>query len=213
MTFSLFFKINFLPVEFLKTSNSENWIFTVTLDTLRLSVVVSMLPDRLCGNRTRWPSRKRTPVYITIDRFLKRFIRPFHFFQYSCFSVSNSITSSNQGHSKIPKKSSTRIFSVAHKIRCEPMEFVARLQSNLRGETSEVLVNWIFKYFVKSVILPHFNHTDTFLLILFLLSIKDNFVSGFGALMEKNPLGTGIPGQLGKVDVNFSSIVQCGEPW
>ena len=95
------------------------------------------------------------------------------FFQYSCLSVSNSITSSNhisylkiQGHSK-STKSSTRIFSVAHKIRCEPMEFVARLQSNLRGETSEVLVNWIFKYFVKSVILPHFNHTDTFLLILF----------------------------------------------
>ena len=43
------------------------------------------------------------------------------------------------------------------------MEFVARLQSNLKGETSEVLVNWIFKYFVKSVILPHFNHTDTIL--------------------------------------------------
>ena len=31
--------------------------------------------------------------------------------------------------------------------------------------------------------------------------------------MEKNPLGTGIPGQLGKVDGHFSSIVQSGEPW
>ena len=55
------------------------------------------------------------------------------------------------------------------------MEFVARLQSNLRGETSEVLVNWIFKYFVKSVILPHFNHTDTFLLILFFVIHKRQF--------------------------------------
>ena len=55
------------------------------------------------------------------------------------------------------------------------MEFVARLQSNLKGETSEVLVNWIFKYFVKSVILPHFNHTDTFLLIRFFVIHKRQF--------------------------------------
>ena len=67
------------------------------------------------------------------------------------------------------------IFSVAHKIRCEPMEFVARLQSNLKGETSEVLVNWIFKYFVQSVILPHSNHTDTFLLIPFFVIHKRQF--------------------------------------
>ena len=149
------------------SKNVEFWKLNFYRNVGYLTSFCRRIYAALCGNRTRWPSRKRTPVYITIDRFLKRFIRPFHFFQYSCFSVSNSITSSNQGHSKIPKKSSTRIFSVAHKIRCEPMEFVARLQSNLRGETSEVLVNWIFKYFVKSVILPHFNHTDTFLLILF----------------------------------------------
>ena len=45
------------------------------------------------------------------------------------------------------------------------MEFVARLQSNLKGETSEVLVNWIFKYFVKVSIqlgiVLHKYHTDT----------------------------------------------------